>query len=186
MGNMCATINTKKTDIITINNKNDNKTKEKHHISKELYDYSKQNDILIIPLVKEYNLDNLYPVEDEVEKWNIFIVGQDRTYIQAKVTDSIFEINEDKILNTRGNKESISLRFKEFLNKIWNQTLKGKQLQFFTYINSKLFLLNSYPFRNNKNVIIGGICFIREAGIIDKKIFDLDVIFDNTEEKEEN
>ena len=145
-------------------------------ISQELYDYSKQNDILIIPLIKEYNLDNLYPAEDEVEKWNIFIVGQDKTYIQAKVTDRIFEINESRILNTRGDDENnISPRFKTFMDKIWDYTLLGKQLQFFTYINSKLFLLNSYPFKNNNNKIIGGICFIREAGIIDKNIFDLNL-----------
>ena len=148
-------------------------------IAQDLYDYSKQNDILIIPLVREYNLDNLYPKEDEVEKWNIFIVGQDKTYIQAKITDRIFEIDEKKILNTQGNvHDSISPRFKTFMDKIWDNTLNNIQLQFFTYINSKLFLLNSYPFKNNQGNIIGGICFIREAGIIDKNIFDRNVITD--------
>lgn len=143
------------------------------NISPELYDYSRQNDILIIPLVKEYNLDNLYPKEDQVEQWNIFIVGQDKTYIQAKVTNTLFEIDEKKILNTKGDEKiSISPRFKHFLDKIWDYTLSGQKLQFFTYISSKLFLLNSYPFLNDCDEIIGGICFIREAGIIDKNIFD--------------
>lgn len=147
-----------------------------HIIAKDIYEYSKRNDILIIPLIREYNLDNLYPREDQVEQWNIFIVGQDKTYIQAKIRDPIFEINENKLLNTQGqDEEAVSPRFKEFLDKVWDNTLQDIQLQFFTYINSKLFLLNSYPFKNKENKVIGGICFIREAGIIDKAIFDKNI-----------
>ena len=145
-----------------------------HKIDKELYDYSKENDILIIPLVKEYNLDNLYPKEDEVEKWNIFIVGQDKTYIKAQINEKSFEIKKE-LINNRADNDKVSPRFQIFLDKIWNNTLRDNQLQFFTYINSKLYLLNSYPFKNHNKKVIGGICFIREAGIINKKVFDLEM-----------
>lgn len=147
----------------------------KSFINQELYDYSKENDILIIPLVKKYNLKNLYPEEDEVEKWNIFIVGNNKTYISANIFENSFGIIGEKLLNDTGIK-NMPKRMYDFLDKVWDYTLKGKQLQFFCYINSKLFLLNSYPFYNSNKKIIGGICFIREAGMVDKKIFDINVI----------
>ena len=145
-----------------------NKNQEKD--LSDFYEYTKKNDILIIPLINEYHLANLYPKEDEVEKWNIFIIGSDKTYIFAKVSDDTFEINENNILNNDG-VNSMSNRFKNFLNKMWDTTLSGTNLQFFTYINSKLYLLNSYGLNNKKNEIVGATLFIREAGLINQNIF---------------
>ena len=139
----------------------------------DLYDYSKKNDIILIPLVKKYNLENLYPVEDEVEKWNIFVVGNDKTYIQAKAPDFSKNIKEDEMLNTKG-KSYMEERIFNFLDRIWDKTLNGQQIQIFVYTFRTLYLLNSYSLRNtDNNEIIGSICFMRDAGLVDKDIFDI-------------
>ena len=138
----------------------------------DIYEYSKKNDILIIPLVKNYVLDNLYPKEDEVEKWNIFIVGNDKTYILSKIIDKTFEIDDVSLLNNKASPLNMSERYYKFLEKIWEKTLNGIDLQFFCYIDTKLFFLNSFSLKNSNNVIIGGICVIRDAGIVDKSVFD--------------
>lgn len=148
------------------------KLKEPNEILEDLYDYSKKNDIVLIPLVKRYNLENLYPIEDEVEKWNIFIVGNDKTYIQAKAPDFSKNIKEDEMLNTKG-KSYMEERIYNFLDKIWDKTLKGQQIQIFVYTFRTLYLLNSYGLRNENNEIIGAICFMRDAGLVDKAVFDI-------------
>lgn len=149
------------------------KLKDPPEILEDLYDYSKKNDIILIPLVKKYNLENLYPVEDEVEKWNIFVVGNDKTYIQAKAPDFSRNIKEDEMLNTKG-KSYMEERIYNFLDKIWDKTLEGKQIQIFVYTFRTLYLLNSYALRNtDNNEIIGAICFMRDAGLVDKEVFDI-------------
>lgn len=146
-------------------------------IDKELYEYSKQNDILLIPLLNDYELNNLYPIMDEVEKWDIFIVGSDKTYILAKTRSFTNRIN-DGILNKKIN-DNIDNKFHDFLDKIWDRTLNGKNIQIFVYTRKTLYFLNSYSFRNQKNDIIGAICFIRNAGIVDESVFDNNIIQNN-------
>ena len=138
-------------------------------VDKKLIKYTKENDILLIPMINGYELDNLYPVADQVEFWNIFIIGCDKTYICAQNIDFC---KEEEILNKSG-VGAMEERIFDFLDKIWTETLADKQIQIFVYLNSKLYLLNSYPFKNKKDIIIGACCFIREAGLIDKKAFDL-------------
>jgi hypothetical protein len=138
-------------------------------INKELYEYSKKNDILLIPLIKEYNLNNLYPILDQVESWNVFIIGNDKTYILAKTKHFRNEVN-DQILNNK-KYQGINVKFFNFLDKIWNLTLKGENIQIFVYAVKTLFLLNSYSFKNQNGNIIGAVCFLREAGLINEKIF---------------
>ncbi len=148
--------------------------KNQNKVEEDIFNYSKENDILLIPLVKEYNLANLYPKEDEVEHWSIFIVGSDKTYILAKLNNKMGlheDIKQNELLNNVANHNNMSKRFKDFLDKIWDKTLNDAQIQIFIYMNSRLSLLNSYPLKNKNNNIIGAVCFIREAGLIDKTIF---------------
>ena len=147
------------------------------YIDKDLYEYSKKNDILLIPLLNDYQLNNLYPIMDEVEKWDIFIIGSDKTYILAKTRSFKNRIN-DEILNQKII-QNIDKKFHQFLDKIWERTLNGRNIQIFVYTRKTLYFLNSYSFKNQNNDIIGAICFIREAGLVDDSVFDNTVIKNN-------
>lgn len=157
----------------------ENIIKKNHFVDDELIQYTKQNDILLIPLVKHYHLDNLYPVQDEVESWNIFIIGNDKTYILAKCPDFKQDIDEN-ILNTKG--ISMNKRIFNFLDMIWDKTLTNNQeIQTFIYTNGSLFLLNTYQIKNKSSAVIGAICFMRHAGLIDKSIFNYNQVEDMKE-----
>jgi hypothetical protein len=107
---------------------------------------------------------------DQVASWNVFIVGNDKTYILSKTTHFDKDMNNN-ILNNK-KYQGMDVKFFNFLDKIWNVTLRGENIQVFVYAKKTLFLLNSYSFKNQSKQIIGAVCFLREAGLINKKIFD--------------
>lgn len=119
-------------------------------------------DIHILKVADTFHLSNLYPITDQVEKWSVFIVGNDMTYIHASLGD--FDIpdikNENILLNKKG-PNVFSFELNEFFEPIWRQTLRGTQLQFYLSVRQKLFFVNTYPFVNDKKNVIGAIMFIR-------------------------
>jgi hypothetical protein len=115
----------------------------------------------IIPVSDTYHIDNLYPITDHVEFWNIFVVGNDKTYILANVKDPhIFLPQVDQITNERGNRILPPALMKMFDN-IWTKTLAGEKLQFYLVWDGKLFFVNTYPFLNGNQLVIGAIMFMR-------------------------
>ena len=109
----------------------------------------------------DFDIENLYPLTDHVELWNIFIVGNDKTYILANVNDPHILIPN---INALPNKQAQNILPDELItvfNSIWSKTLTGKQLQFYMVWNGKLYFVNTYPFFNGKNVVIGAIMFMR-------------------------
>lgn len=119
------------------------------------------NNLSIIPVSDTYHIDNLYPITDHVEFWNIFVVGNDKTYILANVKDPhIFLPHVEKLTNDRGNRILPPALMKMFDN-IWTKTLTGVKLQFYMLWGGKLFFVNTYPFLNGNQLVIGAIMFMR-------------------------
>jgi hypothetical protein len=124
------------------------------------YNQSSKN-LSIIPVSDTYHIDNLYPITDHVEFWNIFVVGNDKTYILANVKDPhIFLPHVEKLTNDRGNRILPPALMKMFDN-IWTKTLTGVKLQFYLLWGGKLFFVNTYPFLNGNQLVIGAIMFMR-------------------------
>jgi hypothetical protein len=119
-------------------------------------------DIHILKVAETFHLINLYPITDQVEKWSVFIVGNDMMYIHASLGDfDIPEIkNHNHLLNHKG-PNILSYELNEFFEPIWKQTLNGAQLQFYLSVRQRLFFVNTYPFINDKKDVIGAIMFIR-------------------------
>lgn len=119
-------------------------------------------DIHILKVADTFHLSNLYPITDQVEKWSVFVVGNDMTYIHASLGDfDIPEIkNHNALLNRKG-PNILSFELNEFFEPIWKQTLSGTQLQFYLSVRQRLFFVNTYPFINDKKDVIGAIMFIR-------------------------
>lgn len=138
------------------------KKKKFSPIDKHLYDISREYNISILPITEEFYITNLYPPSDNVDKWNIFIIGNDKTYILANINDShVFIPNVGELINHKG----INILPDELLkifDSLWDQTLNGYQLQFYMVWNGKLYFMNSYPFYNEKSCCIGAIMFMRE------------------------
>lgn len=139
------------------------KQDKQDELDKNIINICKEYHITILPITSnvDVDIDNLYPVTDHVELWNIFIIGNDKTYILAKVNDKHINIpNIDKLLNRKA-ENLLPDELRKIFDKIWDKTLSGKQLQFYMVWNNKLYFINTYPFFNGKGKIIGAILFMR-------------------------
>lgn len=135
--------------------------KRNYDIDRNLYDVSKEYRISILPINHAYDIENLYPITDHVELWNIFIVGNDKTYILANINDDHINIpNHEHLSNRKGQNILPDELFKIF-DRVWSTTLSGQQMQFYMVWNGKLYFINTYPFFNGKQSVIGAILFMR-------------------------
>jgi hypothetical protein len=130
-------------------------------LDKKIYDVSREYKISILPITPNFDIDNLYPLTDHVELWNIFIVGNDKTYILANVNDPHIHIPNHSSLKNNQGQTILPQELVMVFDSIWSKTLQGKQLQFYMVWNSKLYFINTYPFFNGKATVIGAILFMR-------------------------
>ena len=142
-------------------------------IDKQLKDINNKYDIHLIKVDSSFHIKNLYPVTDEVHKWSIFIVGNDKTYIHASIGEFKFPHAND-LLNRRG-QNILPNELNEIFEPLWIQTLNGDQVQMYMIVSQKLYLVNTYPLFNGKSTreVIGAIMFIRPFIGDERSSFDL-------------
>jgi hypothetical protein len=112
--------------------------------------------ISILPLPPNFNISDLYPETNNVETWNIFIIGKDKKYVLKKTNNLNINIPESTIIN-----QSKGSGILEFFDPIWDKTLQGKQLQFFMIYDHRTYFVNTYPYYNDEHDIIGASMFVR-------------------------
>jgi hypothetical protein len=134
---------------------------EQDIIDRQIYNVSREYKISILPIYPNFEIDNLYPLTDHVELWNIFIIGNDKTYILANVNDPHIQIPKSQDLSNNHSEDVIPTELHAVFDAIWTKTLLGRKLQFYMVWNGKLYFINTYPFLNGKNKVIGGIMFMR-------------------------
>lgn len=131
-------------------------------IDHKIYDAMTQHNISVLPTNQNNELDNLFPVNSVVDLWNIFVIGSDKTYIMVKVGDPDINIpHAAKLLNHQAN-NIVPNSLIHVFDMIWDKTLAGKQLEFCMVWNEKLYNVNTYPFYNGKNAVVGAIMFLRK------------------------
>ena len=130
-------------------------------LDRNIYQVSREYKISILPIIPNFDIDNLYPLTDHVELWNIFIVGNDKTYILASINDPHICLPQAKdVANHKGN-NILPDELVVVFDSVWSKTLSGKQLQFYMVWNGKLYFINTYPFFNGQGKVIGAILFMR-------------------------
>lgn len=137
------------------------KNKEDDELDRKIYNVSREHKISILPITPNFDIDNLYPLTDHVELWNIFIIGNDKTYILANINDPHIVIPQKEQLPNRQGQNLLPEELFIVFDGVWTKTLQGKQLQFYMVWNSKLYFINTYPFFNGKAKVIGAILFMR-------------------------
>ncbi len=136
--------------------------KEENDVDSKIYDVISKYNVSILQMPHNHEITNLYPNNGDVTLWNIFVIGSDKTYILADVRDPDSKIpNSNRLLNHQGINIIPDDLFK-ILDSIWDKTLLGKQLQFYMVWNDKLYFVNTYPFFNKRNYVIGAIMFMRK------------------------
>ncbi len=130
-------------------------------LDRNIYNVTREYKISILPIIPDFEIDNLYPLTDHVELWNIFIVGNDKTYILANVNDPHIVVPNAESLPNHSGINILPNELSVVFDSVWTQTLSGKQLQFYMVWNGKLYFINTYPFFNGKKKVIGAILFMR-------------------------
>lgn len=160
------------------------KIKKAKHDVNALYTVSKRLKISVLPVDSTYDLDDLYPVNNHVDLWNVFVVGKSKDYIVAQVgnkqcllSKSQLGIDTSKILDTKGG--TLPEELFEFFDKVWDITLTGKSLTMYTVMTGKLYLINTYALHNNNNHITGACLFMRDFESIPKGTGSMDIISNN-------
>lgn len=138
--------------------KKENSDKE---LDKKIYEVSREYKISILPITPNFDIENLYPLTDHVELWNIFIIGNDKTYISVNINDPHINIPNTGDLRNHQAKNILPDELSHLFDSIWDRTLQGKQLQFYMVWNGKLYFINTYPFFNGRSKVIGAILFMR-------------------------
>jgi hypothetical protein len=131
-----------------------------------MFTSSSQNNVVILPVRSSFELENLYPKHNHVDKWSTFIVGKDKTYIMAQSNDFL----TNNLVNHKGT-GILPNAVEQFLDPIWDRTLEGNQVQLFMLYDNKTYLLNSYTIKNNIEQIIGAILFMRRVDSLPNTIF---------------
>lgn len=130
-------------------------------IDHKIFNASQEHNISILPIIQTYEIDNLYPPTDHVELWNIFIIGNDKTYILANIKDDHIRIKDVEKLPNKTAQNILDEGLNIFLDGIWDKTLLGKKLQFYMTWNARLYFVNTYPFHNGRDKVIGAVMFMR-------------------------
>jgi hypothetical protein len=130
-------------------------------LDRKIYQVSREYKISILPITPQFDIDNLYPLTDHVELWNIFVVGNDKTYILANINDLHIHIPNHNGLHNQKGEDILPSELVKVFDTLWDRTLSGRQLQFYMVWNGKLYFMNTYPFFNGAKVVIGAILFMR-------------------------
>jgi hypothetical protein len=151
---------------------NKSKNNKDCDLEKKIFDVSKEYNISILPIQNNVEIENLYPPTDHVELWNTFIVGCDKTYILANVNDDHIRIPHLDLLPNRKGLNLLPDELSNVFDKIWDKTLTNTKLQFYMTWNGKLYFINTYPFLNGKQKVIGATLFMRAFEKMPEAHFD--------------
>ena len=133
-------------------------------MDRNIYAASHKHNINVLPVLPNFDIQNLYPITDCVEQWNILVVGSDKTYILASLKDPFIRLDppnaEAQLPNHQGH-DVMPAELNAFFDPVWDKTLLGRQLQFYILWNERLYFINTYPFFNSGHRVIGAILFMR-------------------------
>lgn len=129
--------------------------------------------IAVLPVAPAFKLSNLFPLTNHVERWNIMIVGSDKSYILASIGDPHVKLEGSKLLNQKGI-DRLPKELSGFFEIVWSKTLAGQRLQFFMVWNSKTYLVNTYALYNQSDSVVAATMFMRAFTGNDSRMLELE------------
>lgn len=139
--------------------------RKQYEINNKLLELGERYNISTLPVLIGKEIKDLYPITDQVHKWNTFIVGKNKNYILAHTYDLEIGVDGHELLNKQAD-SYLSKALNEYFNPIWDKTLEGNDLQFFMLWMGKTFFVNTYVLSNGSRDVIGAVMFIRSIDIL--------------------
>lgn len=130
-------------------------SKSKRKLFSKLRDAAETFDVTVLPVSKTFEIQNLYNGKKDTE-WNIFICGNDKTYIFSKTQF----VDEESLDNTKG--DVLPTKLYNFFDGIQTHALNGESLQFFIVYDKQTYLVNTFPLKHESKVL-GTSIFVRNS-----------------------
>lgn len=134
------------------------------HDDNNIHNVATKHNITILPVYGKdmYGGDsNLYPVTNHVETWNTFVVGSDKTYILAHVSNPLTHVPNHEHLQNRKGDNILPPEMHQFFDAVWDKTLKNNTMHLFVAWNEQLFRVNSFPLVSELGVVVGAVMFMK-------------------------
>jgi hypothetical protein len=116
------------------------KERKQLEFNQRLHELGDRYNISTLPVLIGKELTDLYPITDQVHKWNTFIVGKNKNYILVNCYDLNLGVDEREILNKQSDNYLVD-ELNEYFNPVWDKTLNGNDLQFFMIWKGKTYLI---------------------------------------------
>lgn len=151
------------------NRRNASEDRHRYTIYDEVRTAGERYNITILPVHANFCIDNLYPETNQVHKWNIIIIGKDKTFIHVSIHD--LDLPEYDTFPNRRAGNVLDRHLQDFFDPIFEKTLSNQKLQFVMGWSHRIFLVNTYPLNNQFGNVIGAVIFIRNYSLMPKMTF---------------
>lgn len=161
----------KKTRVKQRKHKSNHKFDGRHRytIYDEVSTMGERYNITILPVHANFRIDNLYPETNQVHKWNIIIIGKDKTFVHVSIHD--LDMPGFESFPNRRSGNVLDRHLQDFFDPIFDKTLNNEKLQFVMGWSQRIYLVNTYPLTNQVGTVIGGVVFIRDYSLMPKMTF---------------
>jgi hypothetical protein len=119
------------------------------------------HNVIVLPTRQGTIIDNIFPINNHVEHFNILIIGSDRNYIFTRLQDFTFP-GSDQLVNNKYS-DKMPAGFRQILDNIWDATLEGKILHFYMIYKGKTYITQTFPLQNRASKVVGALALIRNV-----------------------
>ena len=143
--------------------------RHRYTIYDEVSSIGERYNVTILPVHANFCIENLYPETNQVHKWNIIIIGKDKTFVHVSIHDLDLPEYETFVNRRAGN--VLDRQLQDFFDPIFDKTLSNQRLQFVMGWSHRIYLVNTYPLNNQFGSVIGAVIFIRNYSLMPKMTF---------------
>jgi hypothetical protein len=136
--------------------------KKKEHKNKEFYEQrlmclQKDNEVKVLPFLSFLPLTDIFPKTNHVSEWSVYIIGKNKRLV---VSQDNLQLSDVDMLNRKYD-SVLEGKNGEFFDTVFDMIINGHESQFILVYQDRMYFANTYSFRNENKVVIGGILFIR-------------------------
>lgn len=135
-----------------------NKSKrEKDFYERRLLSMQANTDIKVLPFLSFLPLTDIFPEKNHVVDWSVYVIGKNKRLV---ISQDNLELADQSMLNKKFD-TVLEGKNGEFFDTVFQMIISGHETQFLMVVKEKLYFANTYTFKNEEKVSIGGILFVR-------------------------
>jgi hypothetical protein len=139
------------------NKKDKQRQTDRDFYENKLMSLQDNTDIKVLPFLSFLPLTDIFPENNHVAGWSTYVIGKNKRLV---VSQDNLQLSDNSMLNKRYD-NVLEGKNGEFFDTVFQMIISGHENQFLMVYKEKLYFANTYTFRNEDKLPIGGILFIR-------------------------